>query len=54
MKIVIAILIFSIIIIFHEFGHLLLAKKNGIKVVEFSVGLGPTIIGKRSKVQNTR
>ncbi|MBO7336655.1 MAG: RIP metalloprotease RseP, partial [Lachnospiraceae bacterium] len=49
MKIVIAILIFSIIIIFHEFGHLLLAKKNGIKVVEFSVGLGPTIIGKEIK-----
>ncbi|MCR5584383.1 MAG: RIP metalloprotease RseP [Lachnospiraceae bacterium] len=46
MKIVIALLIFSLIIIFHELGHLLLAKKNGIKVVEFSVGLGPTIIGK--------
>ncbi|MCQ2537875.1 MAG: RIP metalloprotease RseP [Lachnospiraceae bacterium] len=46
MKIVIAILIFSIIVIFHEFGHLLLAKKNGIKVVEFSIGLGPTLIGK--------
>ncbi len=46
MKIVIALLIFSFIIIFHELGHLLLAKKNGIKVVEFSVGLGPTIIGK--------
>jgi regulator of sigma E protease len=49
MRIVIAILIFSIIIIFHEFGHLLLAKKNGIKVVEFSVGLGPTIVGKEIK-----
>jgi regulator of sigma E protease len=46
MKIVIALLIFSFIIIFHELGHLLLAKKNGIKVVEFSVGLGPTLIGK--------
>ncbi len=46
MKIVVALLIFSLIIIFHEFGHLLLAKKNGIKVVEFSVGLGPTLIGK--------
>jgi regulator of sigma E protease len=46
MKIVVALLIFSLIIIFHEMGHLLLAKKNGIKVVEFSVGLGPTIIGK--------
>ncbi|MCR5823322.1 MAG: RIP metalloprotease RseP [Lachnospiraceae bacterium] len=46
MRIVIALLIFSFIIIFHELGHLLVAKKNGIKVVEFSLGLGPTIIGK--------
>ena len=45
MKIVIAILIFSIIIIFHELGHFLLAKANGIRVNEFSLGLGPTIIG---------
>ena len=45
MKIVIAILVFSIIIIIHELGHFLLAKKNGIGVVEFSIGLGPTIFG---------
>lgn len=45
MKIFIAILIFSIIIIFHELGHFLLAKANGIRVNEFSLGLGPTILG---------
>lgn len=45
MKIVVAILIFSLIIIIHELGHFLLAKKNGIGVVEFSIGLGPTICG---------
>ena len=45
MKFVIAILIFSIIILFHELGHFLLAKKNGIRVNEFSLGLGPTLIG---------
>ncbi len=45
MKIVIAILIFSIIIIFHELGHFLLAKANGIRVNEFCLGLGPTLIG---------
>lgn len=27
----------------HEFGHFLLAKKNGIRVLEFSVGMGPTL-----------
>jgi len=30
---------------FHELGHFLLAKANGIRVNEFSLGLGPTIIG---------
>ena len=45
MSIIIAILVFSIIIIIHELGHFLLAKKNGIGVVEFSIGLGPTIWG---------
>lgn len=44
MKIVIAILIFSFIIIFHELGHFLFAKKCGIKVNEFCLGLGPTIL----------
>ena len=45
MKIVIAIIIFSIIILFHELGHFLLAKKNGIRVNEFCLGLGPTLFG---------
>lgn len=45
MKIVLAIILFSIIILFHELGHFLLAKKNGIRVNEFCLGLGPTIIG---------
>ncbi len=45
MKIVIAIIIFSIIIIFHELGHFWLAKANGIRVNEFCLGLGPTLIG---------
>ena len=42
MKIIIAILIFSLIIIFHELGHFLLAKANGIRVNEFCLGLGHT------------
>lgn len=43
MKIIIAILIFSILIIFHELGHFSLAKANGIRVNEFCLGLGPRI-----------
>ena len=44
MNIIIAILIFSLIIVIHELGHFLLAKKNGIFVSEFSVGMGARII----------
>ena len=45
MKIIFAILIFSIIILFHELGHFLLAKRAGIRVNEFCIGLGPTLVG---------
>ena len=38
-------MLFSAIILFHELGHFLLAKANGIRVNEFSLGLGPTIVG---------
>ncbi|HIZ64880.1 MAG TPA: RIP metalloprotease RseP [Candidatus Blautia pullicola] len=43
MKFIIAILVFSVIVIFHELGHFLLAKRNGIEVTEFSLGMGPRL-----------
>jgi regulator of sigma E protease len=43
MNIIVAVLILGVIIIIHELGHFLLAKKNGITVTEFSVGMGPRI-----------
>ena len=42
-NILIALLVFGLIIFFHELGHFLLAKKNGIYVQEFAVGMGPTL-----------
>ncbi len=44
MNIIIAILIFSVLIVIHELGHFLLAKSNGIYVTEFSIGMGPRIL----------
>ena len=44
MKIILAIIIFSAIVLFHELGHFLLAKKNGIVVTEFSLGMGPRLV----------
>lgn len=44
MKILIALLVFSVIIIIHELGHFLFAKLNGITVVEFSLGMGTRLL----------
>lgn len=41
--IVIGVLLFELIIFIHEFGHFITAKKSGIKVNEFSLGMGPKI-----------
>lgn len=43
MNIVVAFLILSIIVIIHELGHFLLAKRNGVTVTEFSIGMGPRL-----------
>lgn len=44
MSYILALVIFSAIVIFHEFGHFLLAKWNGIEVIEFSLGMGPRLL----------
>lgn len=49
MGIVLAILIFSFLVFFHELGHFALAKKNGIDVDEFALGMGPTVYAKEYK-----
>ncbi|SHE63212.1 RIP metalloprotease RseP [Clostridium fallax] len=49
MYIVWAILAFSLLIIVHEFGHFILAKINGVKVLEFSIGMGPKVFGIKRK-----
>ncbi len=45
MNIILALIIFSVIILFHELGHFLLAKYNDVRVNEFCLGLGPTVVG---------
>lgn len=43
MSIVVAVLVFGLIILIHEFGHFIVAKKCGIGVIEFSIGMGPRL-----------
>ncbi|MCM1370915.1 MAG: RIP metalloprotease RseP [Clostridium sp.] len=53
MTIIYFILILGGIVFFHEFGHYLFAKKSGVYIYEFSIGMGPQIfkwIGKKDKI----
>ena len=43
MTLIYFILILGVIILIHEFGHFIFAKKAGIYVYEFSIGMGPRI-----------
>lgn len=39
------IVIFCILVVVHEFGHFYFAKRSGILVREFSIGMGPEAMG---------
>ena len=49
MSIVFFILIFGIVVFSHELGHFLLARRGGIQVNEFTIGMGPVIWKKQGK-----
>lgn len=40
---IIAVLLFLLMIVFHEFGHFITAKMSGVQVNEFAIGMGPTL-----------
>lgn len=46
---IIFILVLSVIIIIHEFGHLIAAKHFGVYCKEFSIGMGPVLVQKQGK-----
>ncbi|MDR2888359.1 MAG: site-2 protease family protein, partial [Lachnospiraceae bacterium] len=43
MSIISFILIFGLLVLAHELGHFLLARRNGIHVTEFFIGMGPAL-----------
>jgi len=46
-NIIVFILVLGAIVFVHEFGHFIFAKKNGVYVYEFSIGMGPKLISKK-------
>jgi len=51
--IIILLIMLSVIICIHEFGHFITAKKNGIYVDEFSMGMGPILLKYKPKNSET-
>ena len=47
MDLIIFIIALSVLVLVHEFGHFFIARKTGVKVEEFGLGLPPRIIGKK-------
>ncbi len=46
---VLGILLFGVMVGIHEFGHFALAKLCGVKVLEFSLGMGPALVQRQGK-----
>ena len=53
MTIIYFILILGGIVFFHELGHFLFAKKAGVYIYEFSIGMGPQLFKWKSKKDET-
>ena len=45
MSIIIFIIILFVLVVSHEFGHFIVAKKSGMRVDEFSFGFPPKLFG---------
>lgn len=52
--ILLAILVFGVLIFIHEFGHFICARRCGVEIKEFAIGMGPQIGGWTSKKDNTK
>jgi regulator of sigma E protease len=48
-SILVFLFILSVLIIVHEFGHFIMAKKMGVRVEQFSLGFGPVLFKKKKK-----
>ena len=43
-KIAVFLLMLSVLVVLHEYGHFLIARVNGVRVNDFAVGFGPTLL----------
>ncbi len=43
-KVIVFLLMLSVLVVLHEAGHFVLARRNGVRVNDFAVGFGPTLL----------
>ncbi len=53
-KVVTFLVMLSVLIVLHELGHFVLARRNGVRVNEFAVGFGPKLFGWTSPKTGTQ
>jgi regulator of sigma E protease len=46
-SVLVAIVVLGFIVLFHELGHFVVAKRAGVGILKFSVGFGPVVIGRK-------
>lgn len=49
LSILLTLLILSVLVVVHEFGHFIAARKVGVAVEEFSIGMGPALYKRQGK-----
>jgi len=52
--ILLSLLIFGVLIFIHELGHFLAARACGVEILEFAIGMGPTLFSWKSKKSGTK
>ncbi|MEG2419267.1 MAG: site-2 protease family protein, partial [Eubacterium sp.] len=49
LMVILTLLILSILVVVHEWGHYIVAKKTGVYVIEFAIGMGPVLFSRQGK-----
>ena len=47
MTLIYFLIVIGILVFVHEFGHFIMAKRAGVRVEKFSLGMGPKLIGRK-------
>ncbi|MBV9438627.1 MAG: site-2 protease family protein, partial [Candidatus Eremiobacteraeota bacterium] len=52
-KLLVFLITLSVLVVLHEFGHFLMARRTGVRVTDFAMGMGPTLLKWTSRRSGT-